>query len=332
MSLDSTTSPASHKKTRAFTAVCWLVLTTAAWGLSFPAAKAAMVAQGALLPGRPDWFHAAFVLVNRMVLSAIVMMLLLRGRLRGLTRGELVQGVQLGLFGGLGMLLQTDAQNYMAASTSAFFTQFTCVFVPIYVAIHGRRMPSAAVVCAGLMVIAGCAVLSGVEFGKMHLGRGEIETILCAVLFTGQIVTLDRPVFHGNDMGRTATVMFGMKALVLLPLVFAGGASGIWKVYTSMPIVVMTLVLTLICTTFAYATMVRWQQHVTSTQAGLIYATEPVFATLWALFIPGWFSALAGIAYANEHLTPAFFVGGALILAANAVIIFAPQRAPGRLV
>jgi drug/metabolite transporter (DMT)-like permease len=175
-------------------------------------------------------------------------------------------------------------------------------------------------------VIAGCAVLSGVELGKVHLGRGEIETILSAVLFTGQIITLDRPVFHGNDMRRTATVMFGMKALVLVPLVFAGGASGIWKAYTSMPIVVMTLVLTLICTTFAYATMVRWQPHVTSTQAGLIYATEPVFTTLWALFIPGWFSALAGIAYANEHLTPAYFLGATLILAANAIIIFAPQR------
>ena len=88
---------------------------------------------------------------------------------------------------------------------------------------------------------------------------------------------------------------------------------------------IITVILTLFCTTYAYATMVRWQPHVTSTQAGLIYATEPVFATLWALFLPGWFSALAGIAYANEHLTPPFYLGALLILAANAVIILAPQ-------
>ena len=310
---------------RTFAAVWRLTLATAAWGLSFPAAKASMMAQGVLLPGRPDWFHAAFVLMNRMVMSTIVMALLLRGRLRGLTRRECVQGLQLGLFGGLGMLLQTDAQNYIAASTSAFFTQFTSVFVPIYVAIHGRRLPSVAVVFAAGLVVAGCAVLSGVEFGKIHLGRGEWETILSAMLFTGQIITLERPVFHGNDMRRTATVMFAVKGTLLAPLVFAGGASGIFKAYTSAPVMIITVILTLFCTTYAYATMVRWQPHVTSTQAGLIYATEPVFATLWALFLPGWFSALAGIAYANEHLTAPFYLGALLILAANAVIILAPQ-------
>ncbi len=309
-------------------AVWRLTLATAAWGLSFPTAKAVMLAQGALMPGRAEWFHAAFTLMNRMLLSTIVMTLLLRGRLRGLSKSECVQGLQLGLFGGLGMLLQTDAQNYIAASTSAFFTQFTSVFVPIYVAIHGRRFPPWAVVFAAGLVVAGCAVLSGVELGSIHLGRGEWETILSAMLFTGQIVTLERPVFRGNDMRRTATVMFGVKALVLVPLVVVGGGADVVRAYTSGPVILLTLILTLFCTTYAYATMVRWQPHVTSTQAGLIYATEPVFATLWALFLPGWFSTLAGIAYANENLSPQFQIGAALILAANIVIIFAPRVHP----
>ena len=310
-------------------AVWRLTLGTAAWGLSFPAAKAVMLAQGALMPGRAEWFHAAFILMNRMLLSTLVMALLLRGRLRGLSKRECVQGLQLGLFGGLGMLLQTDAQNYIAASTSAFFTQFTSVFVPIYVAIHGRRFPSWAVVLAAGLVVAGCAVLSGVELGKIHLGRGEWETILSAMLFTGQIVTLERPVFHGNDMRRTATVMFAVKGLLLVPLVVAGGGADVLCAYTSVPTMIITLLLALFCTTYAYATMVRWQPHVTSTQAGLIYATEPVFATLWALFLPGWFSSLAGIAYANEHLSTSFFLGAALIVAANVVIIFAPKVREG---
>lgn len=306
-------------------AVLRLTLTTAAWGLSFPAAKAVMIAQSALMPGRAEWFHAAFILMNRMLLSALVMAVIFRGRIAGLSKKECAQGLQLGLFGGLGMLLQTDAQNYIAASTSAFFTQFTSVFVPIYVAIHGRRFPSWAVVLAAGLVVAGCAVLSGVELGRIHLGRGEWETILSAMLFTGQIVTLERPVFAGNDMRRTATVMFGVKALIVLPLVIVGGGADIVHAYASGPVIVLTLILTLFCTTYAYSTMVRWQPHVTSTQAGLIYASEPIFATLWALFLPGWFSSLAGIAYANEHLNAKFYLGAALILAANIAIIFAPR-------
>ena len=110
-----------------------------------------------------------------------------------------------------------------------------------------------------------------------------------------------------------------------MPLVVAGGGADVLRAYTSGPVMIITLLLALFCTTYAYATMVRWQPHVTSTQAGLIYATEPVFATLWALFLPGWFSSLAGIVYANEHLSTSFLLGAALIVAANVVIIFAPK-------
>src|SRR5262245_30592477 len=107
-------------------AVLHLSLATLAWALSFPTAKAAMYAQQSLIPGMPEWFHAAFVLFNRMLLSTLVMLVVLRACSSGVRRLELRQGIELGLFGGLGMLLQTDAQNYIAASTSAFFTQFTC--------------------------------------------------------------------------------------------------------------------------------------------------------------------------------------------------------------
>jgi hypothetical protein len=46
-----------------------------------------------------------------------------------------------------------------------------------------------------------------------------------------------------------------------------------------------------------------------------------LFATVWALFLPGWFSGMAGIGYANEHLSPQFFAGAVLILAANALLL-----------
>ena len=73
-------------------------------------------------------------------------------------------------------------------------------------------------------------------------------------------------------------------------------------------------------------TMNHWQPRVTSTQAGLIYATEPVFASAWALFLPGWYSGFAGIAYANERLTWQLFAGGGLILIANLLLIARPDQ------
>jgi drug/metabolite transporter (DMT)-like permease len=308
------------------TAVWRLTLATAAWGLSFPTAKAVMQAQALVMPGHSDWFHAAFVLFNRMVLATLIMLAVLGRRIRGLTPRELRQGLELGLFGGLGMLLQTDAQNYIAASTSAFFTQFTCVFVPLAVALHSRRMPSLSVIAACVMVMAGCAVLGGTSILDIRLGRGEWETILGAVLFTGQILCLGTVRFHGNDSRRTATVMFAVKGALLAAFVIAGGSASAARAYLSPGVLALTGGLALVCTVYAYTTMTHWQPRVTATQAGLIYATEPVFASMWALFLPAWFSTLTGIAYANERLSWQLFAGGSLILTANLVLIVRPDQ------
>jgi drug/metabolite transporter (DMT)-like permease len=308
-------------------AAIWrLTLATAAWALSFPMAKAVMQAQAAAAPGHAEWFHAALILFNRMLLATLIMFALLGPRMRRLRRLELRQGLELGLFGGLGMLLQTDAQNYIAASTSAFFTQFTCIFVPITVALRSRRMPSLLVIAACVLVMAGCAVLSGVKFGQIHLGRGEWETILGAALFTGQILCLERSRFHGNDSRRSATVMFAVKGALLSTFVIAGGSGAVARAYTSPAVLVLTTVLAVVCTVYSYTTMTHWQPHVTATQAGLIYATEPIFASAWALFLPGWFSAFAGIAYPNEQLSWQLFAGGGLILAANLLLIARPDQ------
>ena len=314
----------SHGGTR--TAVWRLMLATAAWGLSFPTAKAVMEAQAASAPGHAEWFHAALILFNRMALATLIMLALLGARRRGFTRLEMRQGLELGLFGGLGMLLQTDAQNYIAASTSAFFTQFTCVFVPLTIALRSRRMPSLLVIAACALVMAGCVMLSGVELGKIHLGRGEWETIASAALFTGQILCLERVRFHGNDSGRTSTVMFAVKGALLSAFVIAGCSRAAVHIYTSPAVLVLTAILAVVCTVYSYYTMTHWQPRVTSTQAGLIYATEPVFASAWALFLPGWFSGFAGISYANEHLSWQLFAGGGLILAANLLLIARPDQ------
>ena len=70
-----------------------------------------------------------------------------------------------------------------------------------------------------------------------------------------------------------------------------------------------------------------WQRHVTATEAGLIYCSEPVFASLLALFLPAIFSAWANIHYANENLTLRLLVGGGLITAAN-ILLQSPWLEP----
>ena len=268
-----------------------------------------------------------------MALAAFVMQLVFRSFSPCLQRGEMLQGIELGLFGAFGMLFQTHAQNTIAASTSAFFTQFTCVFVPLVIALRFRIWPSIRVLTACVMVLTGCLLLNGAEGGAVQFGIGEMETILAAALFTGQILAIERKRYKGNDMKRVAAVMFLVKALVLLPVVATGillherpgpvdALREMLHAYASVPLLVMNLLITVVSTLYAYLAMTRWQAFVSSTQAGLIYATEPVFATVWALFLPGWFSAFAGVSYPNEELSSGFLEGALLMIAANGLLIF----------
>ena len=314
-------------------AVLRLLLATAAWGLSFSTAKAVMLAQTLAIPGREEWFHSALILFVRMSLATIIMAVLYPREIRRFGTAELQQGALLGIFGGAGMLLQTDAQHVIPASTSAFFTQFTCIFVPVVMAFKDRQRPTARVVFSCLLVLAGCSILSGFSSTGLSFGRGEWETIAAAALFTGQILVLETRAFRANEMRATAAVMFATKSLVLLPvLLFGGGEAGghaggfalalqVAAAFCTGPVLLMTALLTCFSTVYGYATMTRWQPLVSPVQAGLIYATEPVFATLWALFLPAWFSNMSGITYPNESLTAPFFWGALLILGANLLLL-----------
>ena len=171
-----------------------------------------MLVQDALIPGQAQWFHSALILFVRMTFATVIMAILFHRQLRSMGKNEGRQGIALGLFGGVGMLLQTDAQHVIQASTSAFFTQFTCIFVPIAVALRNRAWPTARVALSCFLVLFGCAALSGFSPTGVAFGRGEWETIAAAILFTGQILVLEKECYQNNEMRSTATMMFAVKA------------------------------------------------------------------------------------------------------------------------
>ena len=304
-----------------------LLLGAALWALSFPSVKAIAAAQQALVPGADSWFLAALCVLYRFAIAAALLALLAARTLAKLTRSELCQGAGLGLFGGVGILLQVDGLAYTAASTSAFLTQCYCLLIPIWVALCQRRWPARKIFLSCALVVTGVAVLAGVDWRNFRLGRGEWETLAGSVAFTAQILWLERPKFAGNNVNHFSIVMFVSMALVCLPVAVATAPSaGAWlAAFGTAPLMGLLAILVFPCTLGAYMLMNHWQPHVPATHAGLIYCVEPVFTSLYALFLPGWFSAWAGIAYPNETLTRALLVGGGLITLAN-VLLYLPVR------
>jgi drug/metabolite transporter (DMT)-like permease len=306
-----------------------LILATALWGLSFPIMKALTMTQADLLPGRSSWFFASLCVVYRFGAAALVMVMICAGTLKQMTRLELKHGLGLGLFGGVGILLQMDGLAHTAASTSAFLTQCYCLILPLWVAARDRQWPAPKIFFSSGLVIIGVAVLAKVDWRHLQLGRGELETIIASIIFTGQILWLERPCFAHNRVGHFSLVMFVVMTLVCLPVaLFTTQQAGDWgRAYATVPTLTFLAVLVVCCTLGAYLLMNHWQRHVGAAVAGLIYCIEPVCASAFALVLPAWFSAWTQVNYPNETLTPHLLIGGGLITVAN-VLVQVPSASP----
>jgi drug/metabolite transporter (DMT)-like permease len=321
-----TTTPRSEHQR----ALLGLLLANLAWGLSFPLIKSLALTHAQLLPGSGNWFITALTLAPRFVLAAAVMLLLARAHWRDATRSELRQGLLLGVSNALGMVLQVDGLQFTSASVSAFLTQFYAIMIPVVVALRARRSPPALVwVCAGL-VLAGVAILGRFDFRTLHLGRGEIETLLSSVFFMWQIFVLGDRRCAANRALPVSAVMFATEGVIFTAMALgtAPAPADCLVPFTSVPWLGFTGLLTLICTLGAFLLMIRWQPRITATEAGLIYCFEPVFASVMALFLPALFSRWAGLDYPNELMTWQLVAGGGLITLANLLLQLKPPPQP----
>ena len=316
-----TSSAAIHRR-----ALAGLILATCFWSLSFPVVKGMVLVHGELLPDAGNWFVTALIVGPRFLLAAVLLFLWAPRMILGATASELRQGLLLGVFNAAGMTFQVDGLQFTSASVSAFLTQFSAILIPAVVALRTRRWPHPLVwLCAG-MVLAGVAILGRFDFQSLRLGRGEFETLLSAVFFMIQIFVLESPAFAGNRVQPVSAVMFGLEGLLFLGLALGTAAqpADCLVAWTSVPWILSTALLTLLCTLGAFMLMNHWQPKVTATEAGLIYCLESVFAALLALFLPAYLSRWIGFDYPNETITWQLLVGGGLITLANVALQIKP--------
>jgi drug/metabolite transporter (DMT)-like permease len=318
----------SGQKPHSNAAVIALAAAILLWATSFLAMKALGMHQEGLVPGVNGLFLAAASVVVRFAMAAILLAAW-RGRdFARFTRLELLQGAGLGFFGGIGILLQMDGVMRIAASTSAFLTQGYCVWVPLAVALHRREWPSKTLAFSCAMVLGGVAVLSNARPSGLRLGRGEAETLAASLLFSAQILWLERPVFSGNRTVPVTLAMFVVVTLLVLPAaVFAGHGTREWAaVFNSKPAVGLAVFLALFCTLVPTMMMNYWQPRIPASHASLIYAAEPLITSVFALFIPAWLSRLAAVNYPNEAVGGRLLLGGGLVIAANILVLWRASR------
>lgn len=194
--------------------------------------------------------------------------------------------------------LQTIGLQDTSAASSAFITYLLVIVVPVAVALRTRRAPSRPVVIGVALAVAGLWALSG---GATGLGRGELLTLGCAVLFGVHIIVLGEVSTRHDPFRLTFWQIITVSVACFVPPLVSGGTGsafsfdgGVWwaAVFCGVG-----------ATAVAYWCMSWAQRIVSETQAALILLLEPVSA--------GILGELVG-----EHLGWRGGLGAILILAA----------------
>ena len=314
-----------HQKLRPshhVSATAGLTLACLFWGLSFPASKALTFLYLKAIPAESSWFVVGLQGALRFGIAGLIMVLLSWRELSSLNRRELGQGLWLGLFGGIGLIFQIDGLAYTPASTSSFLTQTYCILVPLYHAVVARRLPRPVQLLATAGVVAGIVVLSKIDWGHFRMGRGELETLISTLFFTGQILVLDAAQYFQNRTKVVSSIMFLTTGLVFtLVLILSNHSFSSYQAAARVEGQFYLLaILVFFCTLLAFNLMNRCQKYIPASEAALIYTMEPVSTSVFATFLPAWLSQLVGIRYENEQVSVSLLIGGGLILAANLVM------------
>ncbi|MCD6638984.1 MAG: DMT family transporter [Nocardioides sp.] len=247
-----------------------------------------------------------FLAVRFTIASAVLLLVAPRaiGRLSPTVRKH---AIVLGVLYGFAQILQTAGLAHTAASVSGFVTGLYVVCTPLLAAaILRTRIPAITWAAVALATI-GLGVLT---LNGFSIGYGEFITFLSAILYALHIVGLGAWSTPAHALGMTILQIIVIAALCTVATLPDGvvlpQTTGDWVSVLYMAIIVGALAL------FAQT----WAQaHLPPTRSAIIMSMEPVFASLFAVWLGG------------EQLTSRLLLGGGLVLVAMLSVELAPRRA-----
>ena len=182
----------------------------------------------------------------------------------------------------LGYGLQTIGLNFTSASRSGFITYFYALLTPFFQFFLLKKRPVRGNLIGLSLAFAGLFLITG-GMGKGELNLGDIITLFSAVGFSLYIVCLNLLSNGDDSLNLTAIQLLvtSILAFSLMPFFeepFIISSFTLWG---------NILFLSLLGSVVAVYIMTRYQNSVTPTRAAILYALEPVFSVILAVFILG---------------------------------------------
>jgi drug/metabolite transporter (DMT)-like permease len=277
-----------------------LTLITVLWAGTF------VVIKSALTEVDPSIFVAL-----RFGLALLIGTFIWRRSLSSIDRTTLRRGSILGLLFGGGFLLQTFGLTETSASTSAFITGTMVAFVPLVQRItHGTRLRGTHAASI-VMILLGLYLFTSPEL--LGIKFGDVQTVISAIIWAVYLVFIDtwtsdiRDDTHKQNalvvLQFAATVVLSLGSILLFNLI----GHGSMQVALSSSVVLAIVYCGVFASVIPTFVQTRFQQYTHPVRAGIIFAMEPLAASVIA------------VAIGAETLSMRQMLGGGVLIAAIVV-------------
>jgi len=261
-----------------------LLAVTVAWGATFIWMKQAMDAIQPEIETYGRTPVVAALVGGRFLIAFIALFIISKEARTGLGNPELWKGgLILGAILLAGFITQMIGLDSITPSTSAFLTSLYVVFTALITTkITGQRVTRTMILGVALATFG-----AGFIEGPPHLswGWGEILTVICAVFFALHIIYTQQITQRMSPVGVTSTSFLVVTIGSLVVAFLSGGKSTFdaLSVVNNEGVIIPLLCLGLIGSLFALLLLNSLQRFLHPVQAAIIYALEPVWATIFAL-------------------------------------------------
>ncbi|WP_309559711.1 DMT family transporter [Clostridium tagluense] len=245
-----------------------LLLVAIVWGGGFIAVKGAL-----------DSVTPFYIMAMRFGISAIIMLLVFRKKIKHITKNQLAVGTLVGLLLFLGFAAQTIGMKYTTAGKNAFLTGTNVVIVPFLYWIISKRKPDSYSLASAFLCFIGIGMLT--LDGGIHIGLGDGLTLICAVFFAAHIVSVG---FFTQKVGAITLVIIQLGSAAVFSLIAALIYEPIPTQMNSDTIFAIGY-LAIFSTMFAFIIQNVAQKYTTSTHAAIILCLESVFGSILSVIM-----------------------------------------------
>jgi drug/metabolite transporter (DMT)-like permease len=219
----------------------------------------------------------------RFAIASILMFFIAFKFLNQINKKTIFYGIILGVFLFSAFATQTFGLSYTKSSIVAFITGLNVICVPFLAYFIFKDHIKKNVLIATFIAVVGLYLLT--MSGVLTIGRGEFLSLICAFLFALQIIYTGK---FSKEVNVFLLVLFQLTTVTVLSLFFSLFLDDVtFNLSYDYAFFKAVLITAIFSTVYAFLIQTYMQQFTSATKTAVIFAMEPVSASIFAFLAVG---------------------------------------------